>query len=98
MTSQCLAQLHFSSNLSVVIVNNYVYKIVNVRMKRRADPSPLYFLGDHDDDPRVFLPDHSPEIVHRLLETALRADVRPLDPCELRVLVRQHLKREKSLK
>ena len=37
-------------------------------------PPPLHLLGRHDDDVRVLLVDHLPEVHHRDLQAALRGD------------------------
>lgn len=40
-----------------------------------TDPPFLHFLRCHDDHPRLFLPDHLPEIIHGCCETPLGGNV-----------------------
>lgn len=39
-----------------------------------AHPASLHLLGGHDDDVRVLLVEHLPEVHHRVLQAALRGD------------------------
>lgn len=40
----------------------------------RTHPASLHLLGGHDDDVRVLLVEHLPEVHHRVLQAALRGD------------------------
>lgn len=42
------------------------------RKGRCRDLAALDLLGAHDHDVRLFLPDHAPEILHRVRQTSLR--------------------------
>lgn len=42
--------------------------------KLRSHPASLHLLGGHDDDMRVLLVKHLPEVHHRVLQAALRGD------------------------
>ena len=48
-----------------------------------AHPSTLHFIGDHDNDSSILLPNHSPEVINCFRQAALCGYVPPLWPGHL---------------